>query len=68
MAAVSQIEQRAYIKIEYFRGITGKNKENLREACGGSAVLFNTVFRWLKRFRREDLTLLMTNAVEDLSR
>ena len=39
MAAVSQKEQRAYIKIEYLRRKTWKEiHESLCEACGGSAV------------------------------
>ena len=51
MAAVSQEEQRAYIKIEYLRGKTGiEIYENLCEACGTSSVCLKTVYRWLERF------------------
>ena len=51
MAAVSQEEQRAYIKIEYLRGKTCMEiYENLHEACGKSSVLLKTVYRWLERF------------------
>lgn len=51
MAAISQEEQRSYIKIEHLRGKTGREiHENLCEACGPYAVSFNTVYRWLRRF------------------
>ena len=51
MAEVSYEEQRAYIKIEYLRGKSGKEiHENLCEACCGSVVSFNTVYRWIRRF------------------
>ena len=51
MAAVSQEEQHAYIKIEYLRGKTGiEIYENLCEACGTSSVCLKTVYRWLERF------------------
>ena len=51
MAAVSQEEQHAYIKIEYLRGKTGiEMYENLCEAWGTSSVSLKTVDRWLERF------------------
>lgn len=59
MAAVSQEEQRAYIKIEYLRGKTGKEiHENLHEACGKSSVSLKTVYRWLERFSDGKMDLL----------
>jgi histone-lysine N-methyltransferase SETMAR len=59
MAAVSVDEQRAYIKIEYLRGKTGKEiADNLQEACGDSAVSFKTVYRWIARFKSGNLDIL----------
>ena len=51
IAAVSQEEQHAYIKIEYLRGKTGiEIYENLIESCGTSSVSLKTAYRWLERF------------------
>ena len=50
IAAFSQEEQRAYIKIE-LRGKLGMEiYGNLCEACGTSSVSLKTVYRWLERF------------------
>lgn len=58
MSTVSQAEQRAYIKIEFLRGKTGKEiYENLSEACGGSTVSFKTVYRWIQRFSKGNFDL-----------
>jgi transposase len=41
---------RVYIKIKFLRGKTGNEiHEQLCEACGESAVLYNTVYRWIRR-------------------
>lgn len=48
--AVSLDEHRVYIKIELLREKTGKEiNEQLCEACGESAFLFDTVYRWIRQ-------------------
>lgn len=52
MDAVTVDDQRSFIKIEVLRGKTGKEiHDALTEACGGYAVSFKTVYRWVARFR-----------------
>ena len=70
IAAVSQEEPCAYIKIECLRGKTGMELyENLCEACGTSSVSLKTVDRWLERFSAgKKLTFWMNHAAAGLLR
>jgi hypothetical protein len=48
--AVNLDEHRVYIKLEPLREKTGKEiNEQLCEACGESAFLFDKVYRWIRR-------------------
>ena len=66
MAAVSQEEQREYIKIEYLRGKTGMEiYENLHEACRKS---LKTVCRWLECFSDGNWTFRTSHTAAGLLR
>ena len=53
MATFTAIEQRAYIKIEYYRGARSVEILNtLQSVCGKDALPKTTVYRWIDEFKR----------------
>ena len=47
----TKLDQRSWIKIEVLRGHSiYKYFQGLREACGGAALPYRTVARWIKAF------------------
>lgn len=52
MATFTAVEQRAYIKIEYYRGTKGVEILNtLQSVCGKDALPKTTVYRWIDQFK-----------------
>lgn len=52
MASFTAEEQRAYIKIEFYKGSTGTEIFNtLQTVCGNQALPRTTVFRWFAAFK-----------------
>ena len=52
MATFTTVEQRAYIKIEYYRGTKGVEILNtLQSVCGKDALPKTTVYRWIDQYK-----------------
>ena len=57
MATFTAVEQRAYIKIEYYRDTKRvKILNTLKSVCGKDALPKTTVYRWTDEFKKGRLT------------
>ena len=53
MATFTAVEQRAYIKIEYYRGTQSVEILNTRQSvCGKDALPKPTVYQWIDEFNK----------------